>query len=72
MTGVETDTSELVNEMIASVKSFGKCGITGVYVGYVRKRTPFLPNPFLSPLFSLPPLPLSKLPRTNLSPFLPF
>jgi threonine dehydrogenase-like Zn-dependent dehydrogenase len=33
--GAETDTSELVNEMIESVKSFGRCGITGVYVGYV-------------------------------------
>jgi len=32
--GAETDTSELVNEMIESVKSFGRCGITGVYVGY--------------------------------------
>lgn len=33
--GMETDTSELLNEMITSVKSFGRCGITGVYVGYV-------------------------------------
>lgn len=33
--GAETDTSELVNEMITSVKNFGRCGITGVYVGYV-------------------------------------
>ena len=33
--GLETDTSEIVNEMITSVKSFGRCGITGVYVGYV-------------------------------------
>lgn len=33
--GAETDTSEIVNEMITSVKSFGRCGITGVYVGYV-------------------------------------
>lgn len=33
--GLETDTSEIVNEMIMSVKSFGRCGITGVYVGYV-------------------------------------
>jgi threonine dehydrogenase-like Zn-dependent dehydrogenase len=37
MTGAETDTSEIVNEMITSVKSFGRCGITGVYVGYVRQ-----------------------------------
>lgn len=35
-TGAETDTSEIVNEMIESVHSFGRCGITGVYVGYVR------------------------------------
>lgn len=33
--GAETDTSELVNEMIESVRNFGRCGITGVYVGYV-------------------------------------
>lgn len=35
MLGFETDTSEIINEMITSVKSFGRCGITGVYVGYV-------------------------------------
>jgi threonine dehydrogenase-like Zn-dependent dehydrogenase len=35
MLGAETDTSEIVNEMIESVKNFGRCGITGVYVGYV-------------------------------------
>ena len=34
--GAETDTSEILNEMITSVKSYGRCGITGVYVGYVR------------------------------------
>lgn len=33
--GMETDTSEIVNEMITSVKNFGRCGITGVYIGYV-------------------------------------
>ena len=33
--GFETDSSEIVNEMIMAVKSFGRCGITGVYVGYV-------------------------------------
>lgn len=33
--GAETDTSELVNEMIEGVRNFGRCGITGVYVGYV-------------------------------------
>ena len=36
--GFETDTSEIVNEMITSVKSFGRCGITGVYVGYVSSQ----------------------------------
>ena len=33
--GMETDTSELVNEMITSVRGFRRCGITGVYAGYV-------------------------------------
>lgn len=33
--GAETDTSELINEMITSVRSFGRCGVTGVYVGFV-------------------------------------
>jgi threonine dehydrogenase-like Zn-dependent dehydrogenase len=36
MLGAETDTSELVNEMITSVKNYGKCGITGVYVGFTN------------------------------------
>lgn len=31
--GLETDTSEILNEMITSVKSFGRVGITGIYVG---------------------------------------
>lgn len=35
MLGMETDTSELLNEMITSVRNYGHCGITGVYVGYV-------------------------------------
>ncbi|EKD21661.1 uncharacterized protein L3040_004884 [Drepanopeziza brunnea f. sp. 'multigermtubi'] len=34
--GLETDTSEIVNEMITSVRSFGRCGITGIYVGYTN------------------------------------
>lgn len=37
MAGLETDTSEILNEMIESVKSFGRVGITGVYVGYVSQ-----------------------------------
>lgn len=35
MLGFETDSSEIVNEMITSVRNFGRCGITGVYVGFV-------------------------------------
>ncbi|KAK2753236.1 hypothetical protein FQN54_007927 [Arachnomyces sp. PD_36] len=34
--GAETDTSELLNEMITSVKSFGRCGVTGVYTGFTN------------------------------------
>ncbi|KAL6705046.1 hypothetical protein ACN47E_007305 [Coniothyrium glycines] len=34
--GLETDTSEIVNEMITSTRNFGRCGITGVYVGYTN------------------------------------
>ena len=35
MVGLETDTSEIINEMITSARNFGRCGITGVYVGFV-------------------------------------
>jgi len=34
--GLETDTSEIVNECIESVENFGRVGITGVYVGYTN------------------------------------
>ncbi|KAF2268216.1 GroES-like protein [Lojkania enalia] len=34
--GLETDTSELINEMITSTRNFGSCGITGVYVGFTN------------------------------------
>ncbi|KAI0155436.1 GroES-like protein [Hypoxylon sp. FL1284] len=34
--GAETDTSEIVNEMIEGVRNFGRCGVTGVYVGYTN------------------------------------
>ena len=34
--GMETDTSEIVNEMITSVRSYGRCGITGVYTGFTN------------------------------------
>lgn len=33
--GLETDTSELLNEMITSVRAYGRCGVTGVYAGFV-------------------------------------
>lgn len=36
MLGLETDTSELINEMITSTRNFGRCGITGVYVGFTN------------------------------------
>lgn len=36
MLGAETDTAEIVNEMIMSVKNFGRCGVTGVYAGYTN------------------------------------
>lgn len=32
--GMENDTSELINEMITSVRGFGSCGVTGIYTGY--------------------------------------
>ncbi|KAG0653094.1 Glutathione-dependent formaldehyde dehydrogenase [Hyphodiscus hymeniophilus] len=34
--GAETDTSEIINEMITSVRNYGRCGITGVYVGFTN------------------------------------
>jgi len=48
--GLETDTSEILNEMIESVKNYGRVGITGVYVGYtnhfnIGKSTP--DHPFI-------------------------
>lgn len=33
--GAETDTSEIINEMIEGVRNYGRAGVTGVYVGYV-------------------------------------
>jgi len=36
LAGLETDTSEIVNEMIAAVRSFGRCGITGVYAAFTN------------------------------------
>lgn len=46
--GLETDTSEILNECIESVKNFGRVGITGVYVGYTNHFNigkSFHPNP---------------------------
>jgi len=34
--GAETDTSEILNEMVEGVRNYGRCGITGVYVGYTN------------------------------------
>jgi threonine dehydrogenase-like Zn-dependent dehydrogenase len=34
--GLETDTSEIINEMITSTRKFGRCGITGAYVGFTN------------------------------------
>jgi len=34
--GMETDSSEIINEMITSVRNFGRCGVTGVYAGYTN------------------------------------
>ncbi|EFX06294.1 alcohol dehydrogenase [Grosmannia clavigera kw1407] len=34
--GMETDTSEILNEMIEGVRNYGRCGITGIYVGYTN------------------------------------
>lgn len=34
--GMETDTSEMLNEMITSVRPFGRIGVTGVYAGYTN------------------------------------
>ncbi|OJJ51787.1 hypothetical protein ASPZODRAFT_148994 [Penicilliopsis zonata CBS 506.65] len=36
MLGLETDTSETLNEMVTSVRSFGRIGLTGVYAGYTN------------------------------------
>jgi len=34
--GLETDTSEIINEMISCVRPYGRIGITGVYAGYTN------------------------------------
>ncbi|KAJ5794719.1 Alcohol dehydrogenase superfamily zinc-type [Penicillium paradoxum] len=34
--GLETDTSELLNEMITAVRPFGHVGVTGIYAGYTN------------------------------------
>ncbi|GAA98245.1 uncharacterized protein L969DRAFT_85807 [Mixia osmundae IAM 14324] len=35
-TGLETDTSEILNEMILATKPFGRIGITGIYAGFTN------------------------------------
>jgi threonine dehydrogenase-like Zn-dependent dehydrogenase len=57
--GLETDTSEIVNEMITSTRNFGRCGITGVYVGFVSRFPHRISKSFRSShvlLTYLPPL----------------
>ncbi|KAF9027917.1 alcohol dehydrogenase [Hymenopellis radicata] len=34
--GAETDTSEIINEMITSTRHFGRCGITAAYSGFTN------------------------------------
>lgn len=34
--GLETDTSEIINEMITSTRAWGRCGLTGVYAGFTN------------------------------------
>ncbi len=58
MTGAETDTSEIINEMITSVKNYGRCGITGVYVGFVSPPFP-TSNPSLISFLTTQLTPLS-------------
>ncbi|CAI7578353.1 hypothetical protein PCG10_003082 [Penicillium crustosum] len=36
MLGMETDTSELLNEMITAVRPFGHVGVTGIYAGFTN------------------------------------
>lgn len=36
MLGLETDSSEILNEMITSVRSFGRVGVTGIYAAYTN------------------------------------
>jgi threonine dehydrogenase-like Zn-dependent dehydrogenase len=48
--GLENDTSEMLNEMILSVKKFGTVGITGVYTGCEYHNCGRVPLP-LSPWY---------------------
>ena len=48
-TGAETDTSEIINEMVEGVRNYGRCGVTGIYVGYVRLSTFHLYSPQRQP-----------------------
>lgn len=40
--GMETDTTEMLNEMITALRPFGRIGVTGIYAGYVSKFPPAL------------------------------
>lgn len=35
--GLETDSSEILNEMITSTINFGRVGVTGVYAGFTNQ-----------------------------------
>lgn len=57
MLGMETDTSELLNEMITAVRPFGHVGVTGIYAGFVSspifgraKYLTIIPRPTTSTL----------------------
>jgi threonine dehydrogenase-like Zn-dependent dehydrogenase len=63
LTGTETDTSEIVNEMITSVRNYGRCGITGVYVGFTNHFNIGSLSTFIS---SSPPPSLSLFPTPNM------
>lgn len=41
-TGLQTDTAEIVNECIKSVKNFGRVGVTGVYAGKIYSKSFFV------------------------------
>lgn len=58
MLGMETDSSEILNEMITSVRPFGRVGVTGVYAGYVSAGVHLF--------FQYRPFPPAKPPHANI------